>query len=49
MGDMTVGQVFSENSGGDMTQDGHDCRTYGIIHRYLYMEIDMIMINKSFR
>ncbi len=28
-GDMTVGQGFSENSGGDMTQDGHDCRTYG--------------------
>ena len=26
---MTVGQGFSENSGGDMTQDGHDCRTYG--------------------
>ena len=26
---MTVGQGFSENSGGDMTQDGHDYRTYG--------------------
>ena len=28
-GDMTVGQGFSENSGGDMTRDGHDYRTYG--------------------
>ena len=34
-GDMTVGQGFSENSGGEMTQDGHDYRTYRIKKIYI--------------
>ena len=50
-GDMTAGYGFSENSGGDMTQDGHDCRNYSInkeivmfIHRSLYCFIIYIII-----
>ena len=38
MGDMTVGPGFSENSGGDMTRGGHDCRTYGLSYNVVRLE-----------
>ena len=46
---MTVGQGFSENSGGDMTQDGHDYRTYAnlnflIILNSIYLLIILYII-----